>query len=370
MKRKHVSRQYDARGILVLGSLMILWLLLESMNLLARAQFQCASPRNGEFANKRNVGFFPHMETEEQENETPPNELGKVLILEYHKIETKESRWSRSAQNFRKDLETFYRRGYRPVALSEFIDGKISIARGTHPLLITFDDSSPGQFRYLIQKGKPVIDPDCAVGILGNFHAMHPDFALRAVFFVLPEAAQPHKLFGQPEYETLKLRELVRMGFELGNHTLWHADLKKYNGEIVQKQLALGVAAIQQRVPGYRVRALALPLGNYPADAGLAIDGTFERIRYHHDAVFRAVGGPAFSPFHSHFDPSRLPRIQAVESELQHWLRCFESNKGELFTSDGDPETVSAPAHQRPFYNSTKFPKLRFQPGSFHGAGR
>lgn len=361
MNRKDVSYQNNTWGVVPGDSLMILWLFLEVMILLAPSPFQGALPQNGRTANKGNVGVLPREEADEPGNGMPPNELGRVLILEYHKLETVESRWSRSAHNFRKDLETLYRQGFRPIALNEFIDGKISIARGTHPLLITFDDSSPGQFRYLIREGRPVIDPDCAVGILANFHALHADFALRAVFFVLPEAAQPHKLFGQPDYETLKLRELVRMGFEIGNHTFWHANLKKYSSEIVQRQLALGAAAIQQRVPGYQVRALALPLGNYPADAALAVDGIFERIRYHHDAVLRAVGGPAFSPFHRHFDPFQLPRIQAVESELQYWWHYFEKNREELFTSDGDPETVSAPASQRPFYNSTRFPKLRFQ---------
>ena len=348
-------------GVVPGDSLIILWLFLEVMILLIPSPFQGALPQNGRTAKNGNVGLLPREEADEPGNRMPPNELGRVLILEYHKIDAMESRWSRSANNFRKDLESLYRRGFRPIALNEFIDGKISTARGTHPLLITFDDSSPGQFRYLIRDGRPVIDPDCAVGILADFHALHEDFALRAVFFVLPEAAQPHKLFGQPDYETLKLWELVRMGFEIGNHTLWHANLRKYSAEIVQRQLALGAAAIQRRVPGYQVRALALPMGNYPAEAGLASDGSFEGIRYHHDAVLRAVGGPAFSPFHRHFDPLRLPRIQAVENELQYWWRYFEKNREELFTSDGDPETVSASVSQRLFYNSMRFPRLRFQ---------
>jgi len=294
-------------------------------------------------------------------NGIPFNELGRVLILEYHQIDSLESRWSRSVSNFRKDLETLYRRGFRPIGLSEFVDGNISIPRGTHPVLISFDDSSPGQFRYLIQEGRPILDPDCALGILIDFHKTHLDFPLRALFFVLPEAAQPHKLFGQPEFETLKLQTLVRMGLEIGNHTLWHADLKKYSAEIVQKQLALAVAAIQRRVPGYSPRALALPLGNYPAEPNLAMEGAFGGIRYRHDAVFRVAGGASLSPFHKNFDPLHLPRIQAVESELQYWWRFFDRKPEELFTSDGNPEIVSFPRSQRPFYNPTKFPKLRFQ---------
>jgi len=43
----------------------------------------------------------------------------------------------------------------------------------------------------------------------------------------------------------------------------------------------------------------------------------------------------------------RLPRIQAIERELAHWLGYFERNPGERFVSDGDPDTVTVPAELR-----------------------
>src|SRR2546425_10613876 len=48
-----------------------------------------------------------------------PNELGRVMILEYHKIDYPEERWTRTPENFRRDLETLYARGYRLIALGE-----------------------------------------------------------------------------------------------------------------------------------------------------------------------------------------------------------------------------------------------------------
>ena len=33
------------------------------------------------------------------------NELGRVMILEYHKIDTPEARWTRTPENFRRDLQ-------------------------------------------------------------------------------------------------------------------------------------------------------------------------------------------------------------------------------------------------------------------------
>jgi hypothetical protein len=137
------------------------------------------------------------------------NELGRFLILEYHLIQEQETRWGRSIPNFKQDLERLYQSGYRPVAMGDIIDGKIDLPAGTKPVLLTFDDSSPGQFRYLVKNGKKEIDPDCAVGLLLSFHRQHSDWANKAAFFVLPEAKQPHKLFGQPEYEADKLKELA-----------------------------------------------------------------------------------------------------------------------------------------------------------------
>ena len=40
----------------------------------------------------------------------PPNELGRVMILEYHKVDYPEERWTRTPENFRRDLESLYRR--------------------------------------------------------------------------------------------------------------------------------------------------------------------------------------------------------------------------------------------------------------------
>src|SRR6267142_119928 len=91
-----------------------------------------------------------------------PNELGKVMILEYHLIEAEESRWGRSVENFRADLIRLYQEGYRTISLGEYIDGRIAIPAGTRPVILTFDDSSPGQFRYLVRDGEKKIDPDCA----------------------------------------------------------------------------------------------------------------------------------------------------------------------------------------------------------------
>jgi hypothetical protein len=53
------------------------------------------------------------------------------------------------------------------------------------------------------------------------------------------------------------------------------------------------------------------------------------------------AGGAAPSPFAKTFDPYHLPRIQAVEHDLDYWLTYFDRNPGERYVSDGDASTVT-----------------------------
>jgi hypothetical protein len=288
-----------------------------------------------------------------------PNELGKALILEYHLIQPQPSRWARSADDFRRDLKMLYNAGYRTLSASDYLRGKIDLPAGTHPVIFTFDDSSPGQFRYLVKNGKKEIDPDCAVGIFIEFKKRHPDFGMKATFFVLPGADEPHRLFGQPEFESDKLKELAALGFEIGNHTLWHANLKKYDAAVVRKQLGRAVQAIEAAVPGYNVNSLALPFGAYPKDLAWAVDGAYQGITYHNDGIFEVTGGPALSPFDSRWDPLHLPRIQVVGNDLGRRIRYFEQHPEEVFRSDGRADTVSFPAGLKAEFDASRFKSLR-----------
>jgi Polysaccharide deacetylase len=280
-------------------------------------------------------------------SEPSPNELGRVMILEYHKVDYPEERWTRTPENFRRDLETLYARGYRLQSLNDLLDGKITVGAGFTPVVLTFDDSSPGQFRYLGQNGTLEIDPKSAVGVLETFTKEKPDFGRAATFFVLPGASRPNRLFNQPEHEGRKLKFLVDRGYEIGNHTLWHANLGKYPEPIVRQQIAEAQQWIQRHVPDYRIRTLALPHGVYPKDVTWALKGSAKGSTYSHDAILMVAGGAAPSPFARGFDPVRLPRIQAVERDLAYWLGYFEKNPQERFVSDGDTVLVTVPSARR-----------------------
>jgi peptidoglycan/xylan/chitin deacetylase (PgdA/CDA1 family) len=291
--------------------------------------------------------------------ELRPNELGRIMILEYHKIDHPEERWTRTPANFRRDLEMLYARGYRLVALGDVLDGRIAVPVGTTPVVLTFDDSSPGQFRYLESNGSVELDPQSGVGILEAFANERPDFGRSATFYVLPGANRPNRLFDQPQHAGRKLRFLADRGYEIGNHTLWHANLGKYGESTVRGQIAEAQTWIQRHVPNYRPRTLALPHGVYPKDVAWAVEGEAKGMAYRHDAILMVAGGAAPSPFSRRFDPIRLPRIQAVERDLTHWITYFDQNPGERFVSDGDAATVTVPASRRDSLRTPLPSKLR-----------
>ena len=223
----------------------------------------------------------------------------------------------------RDTFQMLYERGYRPVTVAELVDGAIDLPAGTSPVVFTFDDSSPSQFRYIERDGQLEIDPTSAVGIWLDFAKTKPDWGNKAVFCMLSGAEAGRSFFGnkgiegqRSEWRFQKVRFLAEQGFELCNHTLWHANLAKYDDARVQEQIARGVMAIDSAVPGYRVRSFALPLGVWPVNRGLAKTGSWTDprtkrvVRYDFDAILEVAGVPNPAPGTPHFDPLSLDRLQ------------------------------------------------------------
>ena len=275
----------------------------------------------------------------------PPNPLGRIPILEYHLIADQDSRWGRSRDGFRRDLELLYSRGYRPITVSQLMDGEIAVPAGMSPVVFSFDDASPGQFRYLERDGTLAIDPGSGVGIWLDFTKHHPDWPLRATFCLLPAASAGHAFFGdrgidgqRTEWRFRKLKFLADQGFELCAHTLWHANLATLSDAGVQDQIARSIVAIDSAVPGYHVRTFALPLGIWPKNRELAHQGSWTdpktgtTLTYRFDAILEVAGGPAKSPKAPGFDPLRLPRVQIIGDNLGRELDRLEKDR---YVSDG-----------------------------------
>ena len=284
-----------------------------------------------------------------------PNELGRVPILEYHLIGDHDSRWMVERGHFRRHLELLYEKGYRPITVAELVDKKIDLPAGQSPVIFTFDDASPSQFSYVERNGTLEIDPNSALGIWLEFHRQHPDWKNKAVFCMLSGAAAGRSFFGnngidgqKTEWRFRKVQFLLDQGFELCDHTLWHANLGKYSDAVVQEQIARGALAIDSAVGGYRVRTFALPLGVWPKNRALARAGewrdpkTGRVTRYDFDAILEVAGGPTRSPFDPKFDPRRLERVEVFADELERTLDQLDRS-GTRYVSDGNSTTVAHP---------------------------
>jgi peptidoglycan/xylan/chitin deacetylase (PgdA/CDA1 family) len=281
-----------------------------------------------------------------------PNELGLIPILAYHLIGEPEGRWQRTPENLRQDLERLYAAKYRLVSLKDILDNRIDIPAGYSPVALTFDDSSPGQFRFVEKNGRLEVDPNSAVGILAEFHRKHPDFGRAATFFVLPAADPPHNLFGQDEYQKEKLKYLIDNGMDIGNHSYWHQELGSISETEVRRQLGMAVKSIQAAAPGYQMDVLALPLGVWPKNRDLVKKGEWEGTTYANRGVLLVGAEPAPPPGHVDYDPFAIPRIQAIEEQLDFWLGALEKGSFARYISDGNPNRLVFPDDARSNFQS------------------
>lgn len=215
------------------------------------------------------------------------NELGAVPVLMYHQLVAEpKSVYDRTPQDFRAELERLAGERYVPVTAREFSSGKMDIPAGTHPVVLTFDDSTVSQFR-LGTDGRPA--PDTAVGILLDTAGKHPGFRPVATFFV---NADP---FSEPGGRK-SLDWLAKHEFEVGNHTLRHTALGTVDDDTAQKAIADNQKAITQAVPGLSVVSLALPNGSMAHSRQLALKGAADGVSYQHEGVYLVGADPAPSP--------------------------------------------------------------------------
>lgn len=286
----------------------------------------------------------------------PANEYGRIPIVEYHLVVDEDGSYAVSRERFRAELDTLYRLGYRPISLGELLDKRIDLPAGTSPVLFVFDDASPSQFRYVNNNGSLTVDPTSALGIWLDFAKDKPGWRARGAFCLLSGAEAGRSFFGnkgiegqETAWRFTKLKQLDSLGFELCNHTLWHARLDKYDDAFVQEQIARGELAIDSAMPGYRVRGFALPLGMWPKNRPLAWGGSWtdpksgRTLRYAYDAVFEVAGGPARSPHDPQFDPRSLPRIPLGKGMplLPTLQRLEQAGAKGRYVSDGDPAQVA-----------------------------
>ncbi|MFB4266516.1 polysaccharide deacetylase family protein [Nonomuraea sp. GTA35] len=273
------------------------------------------------------------------------NELGQIPVLMFHRIVPKpQTTDDRSPQQFRADLERLVKEDYVPITAAEMVAGKIDIPAGKHPVVLTFDDSSPSQLT-LNQMGEP--QKDTAVAILKEVAAAHPGWKPKATFYVTRD------MFGKTarEEQAQMLLWLKDNGFEIGNHTSDHLNLRGRSRKEVEDQIGK-IAAQINSLSYVKPTTIALPYGNQPNKKDWAMRGKL----YNHQGAFLAGYTPAPAPFSKSYDPAGIPRIKAMEKKgdcaqfCSHaWLDWLKKNPDMRYTSDGDVSTVAYPKYKAPY---------------------
>ncbi len=289
----------------------------------------------------------------------PPNELGEILVLEYHRLGEPEGEFVREAENFQKDLQSLYEKGYRPITMRQVLEGNIDVPRGTTPVVFTIDDSSRGQF-YLRDDGS--IDPGTMVGMWNAFREANPAWKHGATWCVLPAADHPSNFFGEKASRDVpreqreaaiheKVGYLIQHGHEICNHTLYHARLDKGTDAQVQEWIGRGEDSIRVYLPDdYQFATLALPLGMWPKTRSLAWKGTWpgregqdRPVAYEYGAILEVSGDANESPYDVKFDPHSVDRFIVGPGRLERQLEAYERDPSRRFVSDGDADVISVP---------------------------
>lgn len=283
------------------------------------------------------------------------NELGTVPIMMYHGIINKASKdtghtggnvdkdgYNRTAEAFREDLEFYYQNNYRMIRLADYIEGKIDVEYQKSPIIITFDDGNDNNLKVtgLDATGNIIIDENCAVGILEDFKKKHPDYKVTATFFV------NSTLFNQSEYDEKILKWLVKNGYDVGNHTQNHLDIKDASANQVQKEIAVVYNKLDEIIPNEYVNIIALPFGSpyskeHP-NFKYVLNGTYEDKAYETKAALRVGWEPELSPFHKNFDKTFLKRVRAYDNNGADFdiKMVFNMLENKRYISDGDIDTI------------------------------
>lgn len=292
------------------------------------------------------------------------DESGNIPIMMYHGIWDTESKYiggnvdvdgyQRTVEAFKKDLEFYYNSDYRMIKLKDYIEGIIDVPLGKSPLVLTFDDGLENNIKVigLDDKGEIIIDPNSAVGILESFKNKYPDFNVTATFFI------NGGLFHQPKYNELILKWLVNNGYDIGNHTYNHLNLRDSSSEKVQKEVVSMLKIFDNIIPNKYIDVISLPFGE-PKDKDYKnfkymLKGEYENYKYENSSALRVGWQAELSPFHKNFDKTFLMRIRAYDNkgtnfDIEHNFNLLNKTK---YISDGNKERIVVPKEKLDKINS------------------
>ena len=295
------------------------------------------------------------------------NELGKVPIMMYHGIKNLKNSdtkytggnvdkdgYTRTVEAFRNDLDLYYQKGYRMVKLSDYIKGNINVEYGYSPIIITFDDGNDNNLKVtgLDNEGNIIIDKNSAVGVLEEYKNKYPDYNVTAIFFVTDA------LFNQPEYNEKILNWLVSNGYEVGNHTKGHNDLRDTSPSKTEEVIGYMYNKLESILGNNYSKILALPYGspyvkthqNYQH----VISGEYDGKPYQTEGALRVGWEPEVSPFNKDFDATFLKRCRAYDNNGKDFdiEMVFSMLEKTRYISDGNINTIVTSNNNKDIINN------------------
>jgi hypothetical protein len=299
--------------------------------------------------------------TAEQLAQFKPNELGSIPVLEYHEITTDEGKadqFNRPVSKFRVDLQWLYDHNFFVVPMHDLITNSINAPAGKHPVVLSFDDSTIGQFRYEIaDDDTATIDPNSAVAILEDFFNAHPDFGRGGFFSVWPNYCfdwDERKIHDeQTPLCQDKLKWLLDHGYEIGNDTFNpQQSLLDVDNDTFKQQIGKAIVWLQSMVPEIQADILNMPFGEYPDSGKHPQQWQWLRDGFDYQGTpVKIIGAvttgnqPSYAPVSTNWDPMFVYRIPTCECEggFSTWFPQFEAQPELLYTSDGNPSTITVP---------------------------
>jgi peptidoglycan/xylan/chitin deacetylase (PgdA/CDA1 family) len=231
-----------------------------------------------------------------------------AVVLYYHRIGGRDL-LTKPAEEFRRDL-TYLSRKYECITLSELyrrLRENVPFRRRT--AVVTFDDGYRDNYTAAVPVLQEVGVPATffvSTGFIGTEREFPHDEEIRCESGT-PDA-EPH---GFQKLTWDDLRAMEKAGFEIGSHTVNHANLGVANQQTIERELKESLSMLNREL-GERPRAFAFPWGKPENIPAAAFESVAEAGYYTAVSAYGGFNARGSNPMH-------IQRIDAGNGRMT-WL--------------------------------------------------